>query len=77
MPAPLRVVVIEDSNEDTALLLHELQRGGYEVTWVQVQTAEELQAALAQGEWDAVLSDYSLPQFNAPDALHDSEGERL
>ncbi len=69
MPAPLRVVVIEDSNEDTALLLHELQRGGYEVTWVQVQTAEELQAALAQGEWDAVLSDYSLPQFNAPDAL--------
>jgi two-component system cell cycle sensor histidine kinase/response regulator CckA len=69
MPAPLRVVVIEDSDDDTALLLRELQRGGYELTWARVETAEGLRATLAQGEWDVVLSDYSLPRFNAPEAL--------
>jgi two-component system cell cycle sensor histidine kinase/response regulator CckA len=69
MPAPLRVVVIEDSDDDTALLLRELQRGGYELTWARVETAEGLRAALAREPWDVVLSDYSLPQFNAPAAL--------
>jgi PAS domain S-box-containing protein len=62
-------VVIEDSDDDTALLLRELRRGGYDLTWVRVETAEGLRAALAREPWDVVLSDYSLPQFNAPAAL--------
>lgn len=69
MPAPLRALIVEDSADDAALLLHELRRADFAVTHERVETAEELRAALARGAWDLVLSDYNLPQFNAVDAL--------
>jgi two-component system cell cycle sensor histidine kinase/response regulator CckA len=69
MPAPLRVVVIEDSDDDTLLLLRELRRGGYDLTWERVENAAALQDALTTSAWDVVISDYSLPQFDALAAL--------
>ena len=67
---PLRVLLIEDNPDDAALVLRTLRRGGYEPDWQRVQTAEALEVALAQGGWEIVLSDYSLPQFDALRALH-------
>src|SRR5258706_11190746 len=69
MGRPLRVLIIEDSEEDTQLLLRELQRGGYEVEFERVESAEAMQSALSQKNWDLILSDYSLPTFSAPKAL--------
>ena len=69
MGKPLRVLIIEDSEDDTLLLLRELKHGGYEVEFERVETAEEMQLALDQKSWDLILSDYSLPTFNAPQAL--------
>lgn len=66
---PLRVLVVEDSEEDTYLLLHELQRAGYSVVHERVETRPALQAALAHGQWDVVLCDYTLPKFGAMEAL--------
>ncbi|MBW4462183.1 MAG: EAL domain-containing protein [Nodosilinea sp. WJT8-NPBG4] len=66
---PLRALIVEDSDDDLLLLLRELRRAGFAPTWVQVQTAADFRAAIASEEWDVVLSDYQLPQFNAPDAL--------
>lgn len=66
---PLRVLVAEDSEDDYLLVLAELRRGGFEVTSRRVQSAEEFRQALEDGEWDVVLSDYSMPQFTALDAL--------
>jgi len=69
MGIPLRALIIEDSEEDTQLLLRELRRGGYDVEAERVETAEAMKSALTQRTWDLILSDYSLPKFSAPQAL--------
>jgi signal transduction histidine kinase len=61
---PLRLLLIEDSEDDAALLLRELRRGGHAVVHTRVQTAEELEQALDGGPWDVIISDYSLPRFD-------------
>jgi PAS domain S-box-containing protein len=66
---PLRVLLVEDSENDALLLLRELRRGGYEPLHERVQTPEEMEKALAGSEWDLVVSDYRLPSFGAPEAL--------
>ena len=68
MPRGLRVLMIEDSDFDAELLLAMLERGGYKVTSHRVETAESLRAAL-QKDWDIVIADYNLPQFDALAAL--------
>jgi two-component system cell cycle sensor histidine kinase/response regulator CckA len=69
MDKPLRVLIVEDSDNDCELLVHELERGGYDLTHERVQTAEAMKAALRGAQWDVVLSDYSLPTFSGPEAL--------
>jgi signal transduction histidine kinase len=66
---PLRALIVESSEADAELLLHKLRRGGYDVSFTRVETAEALQEALACQPWDVVLSDYSMPSFSAPAAL--------
>jgi signal transduction histidine kinase len=65
----LRVVIVEDSEDDAYLILHELRRAGFVVRSQRVETAEALSAALDSAEWDLVLSDHNLPLFSAPEAL--------
>ncbi|MCL4294640.1 MAG: PAS domain S-box protein [Anaerolineae bacterium] len=69
MSRPLRVLIVEDSEDDTLLLLRELRRGGYDPTYERVETAEAMRAALAGQSWEIVIADYSLPHFSAPAAL--------
>ena len=45
MSTPLRVLIVEDSEDDTALLLHELRRGGYDPTFERVDTPAAMSAA--------------------------------
>ncbi len=65
----LRVLIVEDSVEDTFFIVRELQRGGFNVTFERVETHGTMQAALDKGSWDLVISDYSMPTFSGPDAL--------
>src|SRR5438445_10157707 len=65
----LRVLVVEDSEDDAKLLLLELQRGGYELAHRRVETTETMRSALAEVTWDIVISDYSMPRFSAAAAL--------
>ena len=69
MGKPLRVLIIEDSEDDALLLLRELKHSGYEVEYERVETAQEMESALKQRNWDFILSDFSLPEFSAPQAL--------
>ena len=69
MPNVLRVVIVEDSEDDTQVLLRELRRGGYEVEHERVETRLAMEAALSQHKWDLVLCDYTLPKFSAESAL--------
>ena len=65
----LRILLIEDSDDDAQLLLRELRRIGYEVECQRVETAGEMRSALEHKEWDILICDYSLPHLNAPQAL--------
>jgi signal transduction histidine kinase len=60
----LRLLLIEDSEADAALVLHELKRSGYTTSHARVETREELERALSQGPWDVIITDYGLPRFN-------------
>jgi hypothetical protein len=69
MGASLRVLIVEDSEDDALLSLRELRRGGFEVAFERVETAEDMRGALARRQWDLILSDYTMPHFSAPDAF--------
>lgn len=77
MSNPLRVIIVEDSEDDTLLILRELRRGGYTIAHKQVSTDAELSHALTQQDWDLVIADYSLPNFSAPAALQSLQAHNL
>src|SRR3954468_12862077 len=66
---PLRVLIVEDSEFDAQMIVSILRKGGYDVSFERVETAEELRKALHERAWDLILADYNLPEFDAPGAL--------
>ncbi len=70
MGKPLRILIVEDSEDDGLLLLHELRRSGYDPVFERVDTAETMRSALEQRQWDIVISDYVLPKFGGLAALN-------
>lgn len=66
---PLRVLIVEDSPEDTQLLLFDLEQSGYQVDSRRVDSAETLRHALSGPPWDIVLSDHNMPDFSSTEAL--------
>lgn len=68
MNAPLRVLLIEDSESDAAIVLRHLRKGWDPVEWVRVEDDASLRAELRR-DWDVVISDNNLPQFDAASAL--------
>lgn len=77
MKAPLRVLIVEDSEFDAQMMISLLRKGGYDVSFQRVETPDAMKAALAGRTWDVVLSDYNLPDFNAPAALQLIQGSGL
>ena len=75
MTTPLRVLLIEDSENDAELLLRELRRGGYAPDYERVETPEGLEDALTRRSWDLILSDYAMPRFNGVQALKLTQGK--
>ncbi len=68
MPRMLHVLLLEDSQDDARLILHELRHAGFEPTWDRVETEPEFIAQLGTGP-DIILADYNLPQFDALRAM--------
>ena len=66
---PLKVLIVEDSERDTALLLIELQKAGYAPLYKRVDTAVEMRSALDAEPWDVVISDHVMPTFSSFAAL--------
>jgi len=66
---PLRVLIVEDSEDDTILLVRALRRGGYAPVFERVETPAAMTAALNQQKWDIILSDFAMPSFSASAAL--------
>jgi two-component system sensor histidine kinase DctS len=76
VPIPLRVLLIDDSDADAALLLRALRDGGYEATWQRVDNADALHAALAE-PWELVLCDWHMPGFGGAEALRILRGRGI
>ena len=66
---PLRVLLVEDSEDDAELLLYELRHNGYDVAVTRVETREQMASALNGNAWDVVISDYVMPRFSGLEAL--------
>jgi signal transduction histidine kinase len=64
MEAPLRVLLIEDSEEDARLVERELKRGGFCPCCTRVEDAQTLQYKLEERPWDVIITDYTLPHFD-------------
>jgi two-component system, cell cycle sensor histidine kinase and response regulator CckA len=69
MAIPLRLLVIEDSEDDALLIARELEKGGYAVECKRVDSPRSLAAACDLEKWDLIVSDFSLPHFSGTDAL--------
>jgi two-component system sensor histidine kinase UhpB len=65
----LRILHVEDSEDDATLIQAELSAGGFSVASHRVETAAQMRAALAGDGWDLVISDFNLPEFSAMGAL--------
>ena len=69
VPVQLRVLIVEDSEDDAELLLRELRRGRWEVIHERVDTPQGMTAALNAHPWDVIIADYFMPHFSGPAAL--------
>jgi hypothetical protein len=74
---PLRVLLVEDMEDDAILVLAELRRSGYAPEWMRVDTPGAMAAALDEKEWDIVLSDFSMPKFSGPEAFEVLRSKKL
>ena len=75
----LRVLMVEDNPADAELCLRELRKGGYNPVVDMVEAAPEFSARLATGEYDVVISDFTLPAWNGMEAFEalQRSGRRL
>ena len=77
MTTPLRVLILEDNEDDALLLLRALRGGGYDPIHVRADTAEGMTRALDQGTFAIIISDYSMSGFTALQALDILKRRRL
>lgn len=70
MLKPLKILIINDSQDNADLILKELLQAGYDCQWKRVETTEDMRESLKEN-WDAILSDChcSLKRFNGQSAL--------
>ncbi|HEY2461768.1 MAG TPA: response regulator [Candidatus Acidoferrum sp.] len=69
MNTPLRVLIVEDSEDDSDLLVRELRRGGYDVQFERVETAAAFKSTCDSQDWQLIVSDFAMPHFSGIEAL--------
>ena len=67
--APIRVLIVEDSDDDALLISRELRQGGYVPEMRRVDSATAMRAALNEQTWDLIIADHNMPSFDSKDAL--------
>jgi PAS domain S-box-containing protein len=65
----IRILIVEDSEDDLLLIIRELKEGGFNPVYERVETAAAMRKTLKEKQWDIILCDYKMPQFSAPSAI--------
>lgn len=69
MGKSLRLLIVEDSENDALLAINELELAGFDVQWTRAGSMEEIAEALESSAWDLVIAKHSMPGFDSLDAL--------
>jgi PAS domain S-box-containing protein len=69
MKNKIKILIIEDNEDDALLEVHELSKKGFEVVFERVDQLEDFVRVLNEKAWDCIISDYNLPGFSGIDAL--------
>ena len=69
MKTPLNVLLIEDSEDDATLIVHELENGGFTVNHERIDTSGAVREAMKKRTWDIILSDHAMPGTCSLEAL--------
>jgi PAS domain S-box-containing protein/putative nucleotidyltransferase with HDIG domain len=69
MDKSIRVLIVEDSEDDALFLLRVLREGGFVISHERVDTPKAMQVALDRQEWDCVITDCVMPRFSGREAL--------
>jgi PAS domain S-box-containing protein len=72
-----RILMVDDSADDTDLMLRSLRKGGHDIFIERVETPEAMDSALMRAGWDLVISDYSMPRFDGLSALRLVQGKQI
>lgn len=70
MSKNLRVLIIEDSDDDALLTIRVLKKAGYDPEYMRVETAQAMSEALRDKSWDIILCDYKMPAFSGINAIN-------
>jgi diguanylate cyclase (GGDEF)-like protein len=65
----MKVLMVEDSEDDACLLCAELTNAGNELIYQRVDSDRDMKIALEESDWDIIIADHSMPSFSSIDAL--------
>lgn len=68
-PILLKVLIVEDSEDDTLLIIRKLEKEGYKIVFKRVDTSKEMENVIQTEKWDIIISDYTMPSFSGLNAL--------
>jgi two-component system cell cycle sensor histidine kinase/response regulator CckA len=77
MDRKLKLLIVEDSEDDCVLVVYALRHAGFNCDHLRVHAARPFREALTRQDWDVIISDYNLPDFSAPKALEILQEARL
>lgn len=69
MKSPLKILLLEDSEDDARLIIQKLEEEGFNLDWDRICTAEDMIEAMGREQWHIIIADYTMPSFSALEAL--------
>ncbi|MDI6643966.1 MAG: histidine kinase dimerization/phosphoacceptor domain -containing protein [Methanobacteriaceae archaeon] len=69
MNSPIKILIVDDSKDDTELIVRKLGQDGFDLIYERVETPKSLRNSLINKSWDIVICDYIIPGFGGLKAL--------